>query len=176
MRTIYIIGTVGCMMPQKEMELKLLLQVVDADQIFVQIDLDDMNQGNTQYSAKEMVFAYNWGIQKNKKVICFDKRIDVSSHFLDDNKRDELKNEMGHMFAGTNWKEFNKPNSEVYKKFDKLKFLLADENKERERHYAMLANIEKDLISNGKVLILVNVGHLPFFMENLKEALFPLMK
>ncbi len=176
MRTIYVIGTVSCMMPQKEMELKLLLQVVDPDQIFVQIDPEDMRLGNTQYSAKEMLFVYNWGMQKQKKVLCFDKRMDVSSAFLDDKKRNEIKTEMAHLFAGTNWKEFNKFNSEIYKKFDRLKCLLADENKERERHYAMIANIEKDLISKGKVLILVNIGHLPYFETNIKEALFPLRR
>jgi pheromone shutdown protein TraB len=173
-RTIYVIGTAHTMMPQREMELKLLLQVVDPDEVFVQIDDEDMKYGNLHLSPKEMVFAHKWAAQRNKKVVCFDKRMDVGSFFLNDEKKKEVRDEMAHLIAGTNWKEFNRINSDVYKKFDRLKLLLVDENKERERHYAMLANIERELIGKGKILVLVGIGHLPFFERNLKDALFPL--
>lgn len=174
MRTIYLIGTVHFMMPQREMELKLLLQVMDPDQVFVQIDDDDMKFGNKQYAAKEMLYAYDWAIQRNKKVVCYDKRMDLSSYYLEEEKKKEVKEEMAHLLAGTNWKEFNKINTEIYKKFEKLKLLLVDENKERERHYAMLANIERNLIDKGKILVITGIGHLPYFERNLKDALFPL--
>ena len=174
MRTIFIIGTMHTMMPEHAQELELLFTVMNPDVLFIEVLPEDVKKENFKDYPSEMTYAYVLARKFEKKVFGFDTDVDVVNLTLPTDERKKIDEEMAHIVAAANWKEFNKIDSELYKKLSVLTEKCIDVDKDRQRHMGMLGNIEKNMPAHGKVLILTGSFHLPFFREHIKGALFPL--
>ena len=150
MRNIFLLGTVPCMMPEKALELKLLLEIMNPDQIFVEIADNDLHNGHGFISDCNLL--------------------------LEENRNKILIEEFSHLIAGNNWKVFNKIDSEIYENFYNLCSMMIDIKKVEEKQNKMLVNIEKKIIPNGKILIVTESLNLKFFEKNLKNAVIPLRR
>ena len=174
MRNIFLLGTVPCMMPEKALELKLLLEIMNPDQIFVEITDNDLHNYEN-YMTDEMLFITEWAKQNNKKIVGHGFISDCNL-LLEENRKKILIEEFSHLIAGNNWKVFNKIDSEIYENFYNLCSMMIDIKKVEEKQNKMLVNIEKKIIPNGKILIVTESLNLKFFEQNLKNAVIPLRR
>jgi len=108
------------MMPEKALELKLLLEIMNPDQIFVEIADNDLHNYEN-YMTDEMLFITEWAKQNNKKIVGHGFISDCNL-LLEENRNKILIEEFSHLIAGNNWKVFNKIDSEIYENFYNLCF------------------------------------------------------
>lgn len=173
MRNIFLLGTVPCMMPEKAFELRLLLKVMNPDQIFVEVTDNDIHVSKA-LETDEMMFIAEWGKQNNKKVVghCF---VSDCTLLLDEDRKRLLTEEFSNLIAVNNWKAFNKLDTEVFHQFYNLCSMMVDMNKVEEKQKKMLENIERRMVPNGKILVVTEALNLKFFEQNLKNAVIPLI-
>lgn len=176
MRKIYIIGTLHNMLPKYKEELKSLLEDINPDQVLVEIVDKDLKTKKIRKYPKEMRFAYRWGMKHDKKTNGFDTPIDVVKKSVTKKELKKAEEEALSIIDkyGLTWKDFNKPKYEHIKEIDILENQIIDRPKDKLRQRQMLENIQKMIIEDGTVLILTGAGHLSFFEQNIKEAIFPL--
>ncbi len=176
MQSIFVIGTVHTMMPEHQQELENLLRVINPDQILVEISQEDVQKENFKEYPQEMVYAYYWAKNQGKRVNGFDTSVDIIDETVSEDMKRQLGREAGHLIAIVNWKDLNKTNTEIYRRLSLFTERMVDKEKHKQRQETMLENIQKHMISRGKILILTGSFHLPFFQKNLKNALFPLSR
>ena len=167
MRKIFIIGTVHKGLTKLE-ELKKALEKISPDQLLIEIEDKDLRMEIFDKYSNEMVFAYKWAKSNKIDVRGFDFSFDVSKEGA--NNEEAIK-ESKRAIKNISWKELNREKN--IKILDKIYFKYVDLDKDRIREERMLNNINKLILKNGIIVILTGIGHLRFFEENLKEAIFP---
>jgi hypothetical protein len=172
MRRIYIVGTVHNMLPKYEAELKSILKNINPDQILVEIADKDIKQKKFDNYPKEMVYAYQWATKNNKQAVGFDSEIKIEKR-LSKKAKKEYEKKSFDLVAKFDWKELNKPEYDNYEEINDLLAKLIDNKKHKARQKEMLENIFKLINEDEVVLILTGVGHLKYFEENIKDAIFP---
>jgi len=177
-KEIIIIGTLhGGFVPHDELE--QILEELKPDQIFVELtqkEVDEIDSGKS--FRDEMVAAFYWAQKRNIKV----NRFDINSGGLKEGMTGKesdflaLCKKFGELLKNYSWKELNKKepwqNSPLGDLDREITEKYNDEVKAKQREEELLKNINQQIISEGKVVILTGTGHLDFFEEKIPQAKF----
>jgi hypothetical protein len=171
-RKIIVIGTMHNMFPKAKGELDRILEKINPDQVFVEIDSKDLNSKALNSYPKEMIFAYKWAL-KNKKVIgAFDIDMELNKKESTQEKENKIEKDWMNKYAKKDWRYFNKDTSKIRESIWTIEKIL-DKKKILTRQKIMLKNIKNLALKEGTILVLTGAFHLDFFSKNLKGAIFP---
>jgi pheromone shutdown protein TraB len=172
MRKIIVIGTLHAGLTPKN-ELKDILSSYKPDQLLVEIQEKDIQAKTISSYSDEMVFAYEWAKENNILVIGFDVNINILKEGKTQADNQRVIEKQKAIIHQHDWKDFNQ--NKYLKLLDEFKRNLVDGEKWKEREKKMLSNILDNVINTGVIVVLTGAGHIPFFIEHLKDAEFPLV-
>lgn len=154
------------------LELKDLVNNLNPDQLFVEIEQKDLENETIDSYPSEMIALYNWAKQENILVCGFDSNIDVikKGKTSKDNADVILKQE--EIIKNYDWKEFNK--QELNEKLDFISKNLINYTNWNIREKEMAGNIRQQIIKKGKIIVLTGSAHLSYFKKEFSKAKFPL--
>lgn len=173
MAELIFIGTLHCGFTNND-ELKKIILYNDPDYIFVEIfEQDIQNKKITSY-PEEMIFVVQFADENNIPCKGFDSKTKVMKDNLSEQDELILISKQKEIIDMYDWKEFNNP--ELNQQLSNLDDEFIDAKKWNQREIEMKFNIEKNIPSDGTVLIITGSGHIPFFKKQFPDAKFPLIK
>lgn len=170
-KKIIVIGTLHAGLTSHA-ELKEILEEYKPNQLLVEISQNDIKQGKINSYPSEMVFAYNWAKKNKIRVDGFDSKINTFRAGVTKEDNNKAIKEQKEIMKHYSWKEMNQSinNQKLKTKTTKN---LDDSEKLKKLNFEMLNNIKKLMIKEGIIVILTGCGHLDFFEQHLKNAIFP---
>lgn len=170
MRKIYIVGTSHQKITTEyKRELNYLFSKINPDQIFVEKLKIELSQKKFRDDRPEMKIAYDWSLKNNKLVNAYDYKQSIIRRGVENSEIDRANVQLTKITNSIGWKELNEFNNiEIIKN---ILVPLLDENKYKNREDHMLRNINKTILSNGRILILCGTLHVPFFKSKFKEVI-----
>lgn len=171
MEKVIIIGTLHAgSTPNKE--LKKVLERYKPDKILVEIAQIDIKNKKIKTYPTEMQFTYNWAKKVKIKVNGFDSKINVFAKGKTEKDNQKAIREQEKILRKFTWKDMNKEKN--LKLIDTPSAVaLVDKKKAKKRETEMLNNIKKEILPEGKTVIVTGAGHLSFFEKRIKNAIFP---
>lgn len=170
-RKIIVIGTLHAGITPND-ELREAIEGFKPDQLLIEIANDDIAKNNISLYPPEMIFALRWAKSKHLKFAGFDSKIDVFREGVTPEDNQAIIEKQKKLIEKLSWKDFNKIGNEKLLDVEGID-KLSDKDKEREREYELLQNIEANIIKSGTVVIITGTAHLNFFERMLKDAIFP---
>ena len=170
MRKIYIVGTShqNVTLAYKK-ELLELFDEINPDQVFIEKLKTELSQKRFLDDRPEMKIAYEWSLKNNKLVNPYDYKQSIIRRGVETLEIDKANSQLTKITNKIGWKELNR-----FKNISMLKKVLEpllDEDKYKNREQRMLQNINKTILSNGRILILCGTLHVPFFKSKFKEGI-----
>lgn len=113
--------------------------------------------------------------EKNIEVFGFDSGVDTFREGVTREDNQAIIEKQDRAMENLSWKDFNIEENNKLLDVEGIEKLI-DPEKEKMREMEMLKNIQNNIIENGTVVIITGAGHLNFFEENIKDAIFPFRK
>jgi hypothetical protein len=170
MRKIYIVGTShqNVTLAYKK-ELLELFDEINPDQVFIEKLKTELSQKRVRDDRPEMKIAYEWSLKNNKLVNAYDHKQSIIRSGIETPEIDKANTQLTKITKKIGWKDLNSLKNILVLK--KVLATILDEDKFNQREQRMLQNINKAILSNGRILILCGTLHVPFFKSKFKEGI-----
>ena len=159
-----------------------LIENIDPDNILVELSKEELSTERRKTSIRdEMIAVHDWAIESGVPVSTFDSENDILREGITGTEPFFIEHgqQMKKILKDYSWKDLNddKPwNQPEIKRLDKKMNEKYIDPKKSDKRDIELVNSIKNLITEGKNVILIGAGHLSFLEEYFSDAKFPLRK